>query len=117
MLWCCTGLSKTPSYMSVASQRSGPIMNVLTFVIPIWKASSMRSICKRMYSPRGRTSFLGIFTSTLASRLLIFSMRTSMSRIISMKRTIVSRSSRASFRESVFASASTRSVTSATCFR
>ena len=114
ILWCCTGLSNTPSYISVASQRSGPIMKVETFVMPIWKPSSIRSTCNRIYSPRGKISSLGTFMSASASSFSSLAMRTSTLRTIVMYSSIVARSLLESLRESVLASASTRSDTSLT---
>ena len=117
MLWCCTGLSNTPSYISVASQRSGPIMKVDTLVMPIWNPSSIRSACSRMYSPRGRISSLGTEMSASASSFSSLAMRTSTLRTMVMYSSIVARSSLESLLESALASASTRSVTSLTCVR
>ena len=114
MLWCCTGLSNTPSYINVASQRSGPIIKVEMLVMPIWNASSIISACNRMYSPRGNTSLFGTRMSALAKSFSSLAMRTSTSRIMVINSSSVARSSVASFSESDFASASTRSVISVT---
>ncbi len=112
MLWCWTGLSNTPSYIKVASQRSGPIMKVETLVMPIWKASSMRSACKRMYSPRGRISSLGTVTSASASSCSSLAIRTSTLRIMVMNSSMVDLSSLDNFFERDLASAKTKSETS-----